>query len=323
MKRVLLTGCAGFIGWRTACLLLEKGCEVTGIDNMNDYYSPDLKEHRLGDINKHANFKFHRIDIEDKDALEEIFKKTSFDAVINLAARAGVRYSVENPRIYLSTNALGTLNLLELMKDFKIDKFVLASTSSLYAGEEPPFTEDMPVNTPISPYAATKKAAEALAYTYSFMYGINVIVARYFTVYGPSGRPDMSIFRFIKWIDEGTPLEVFGDGSQSRDFTYIDDIARGTIMAAEAGTGYEIINLGNNNPHDLNYVISLIENCLGRKSERKTLPFSKADLKATRADISKAKRILNWEPEIPLEEGVKSTVEWYLKNKHWLKDIKI
>jgi UDP-glucuronate 4-epimerase len=323
MKTILLTGCAGFIGWRTASLLLEKGARVFGVDNLNNYYSMELKNRRLKELTKHSNFDFTKADIEDKSSLAELFKKTRFDSVINLAARAGVRYSMENPGVYLSTNALGVINILELMKEFKVEKFILASTSSLYAGEKMPFNETLPVNTPISPYAATKKAAEALSYAYHFIYGINITILRYFTVYGPFGRPDMSIFRFIKWINEGSPVEIYGDGTQSRDFTYIDDIAEGTIKAEETARGYEIINLGNNQPYDLNHVISLIEKYSGKKAVKKNLPPSKVDVKTTRADISKAEEVLGWKPAVSLEEGVKRSVSWYSENRKWLEGIKL
>jgi len=274
-------------------------------------------------LKKYENFKFYHVDIENLEALKVIFEDNQIDGVINLAARAGVRYSLIDPFVYVRTNVTGTLNLLEIMKDKGIKKFVLASTSSLYAGQPMPFKETLPVNTPISPYAASKKGAEVMAYTYHFLYGIDVTIVRYFTVYGPAGRPDMSIFRFIKWIDEGKPIVIYGDGTQSRDFTYVDDIARGTIKAYGRETGYEIINLGGNKPHELNYVIDLIEKYLGKKAERIYKPFHKADLKATWADIEKAKEILNWEPQVPLEEGLKRTVEWHVENRDWLKNVNL
>ena len=323
MKYILLTGVAGFIGSKTAENLLKKEYMVVGLDNINNYYDVRLKERRLKDLAKHENFKFYQIDIEDFEALKVVFSDNRFDGVINLAARAGVRYSLENPFVYVKTNTLGTLNLLEHCKFYGVDKFVLASTSSLYAGQSMPFKEELAVNEPISPYAASKKGAEAMAYSYHYLYDIDVTVVRYFTVYGPAGRPDMSIYRFIKWIDENTPIELFGDGTQSRDFTYVDDIAEGTVRACEAKTGYEIINLGGNRPYELNYAIKLIEECLGNKAKRNLKPFHKADLKATWADIAKAQKILNWEPEISLEEGIKKTVEWYLDNKEWVKDIQL
>jgi nucleoside-diphosphate-sugar epimerase len=321
LKTVLLTGAAGFIGFKTGQELLKRGYRVIGVDNMNDYYDPKLKEYRLNLLKENENFKFYKVDIENLEALRVIFEDNEIDGVINLAARAGVRYSIENPFVYTTTNTLGTLNLLELMKEFGIKKFVLASTSSLYAGQPMPFKEDLPVNTPISPYAASKKGAEVMAYTYHYLYGFDVTVVRYFTVYGPAGRPDMCIFRFIKWIDEGTPITVYGDGTQSRDFTYVDDIAEGTIRAFETETGYEIVNLGGNRPHQLKEVIRLIEEYLGKKAEIVYKPFHKADLKATWADITKAKELLGWEPEVPLEEGLRRTVEWHRENRDFLREI--
>ncbi len=321
MKSVLLTGAAGFIGFKVALELLDRGYRVIGIDNMNDYYDPKLKEYRLGLLREKENFKFYRVDIENLEALRVIFEDNPIGGVINLAARAGVRYSIENPFVYTTTNTLGTLNLLELMKEFGVRKFVLASTSSLYAGQPMPFKEELPVNTPISPYAASKKGAEVMAYTYHYLYGFDVTVLRYFTVYGPAGRPDMCIFRFIKWIDEGKPITVYGDGTQSRDFTFVDDIVRGTVEAYQTKTGYEIINLGGNRPHQLKEVIGLIEKYLGKRAEIVYKPFHKADLKATWADISKAKRILGWEPQIPLEEGLRRTVEWHVQNREFVRGV--
>lgn len=230
-NKVLVTGVAGFIGSKTAEFLLQEGFEVVGIDNMNDYYDVRLKEHRLNENQGKPNFTFRKLDIEDIDALDTLFAEFGFNYVINLAARAGVRYSMINPHVYMTTNANATLNLLEMMRKHEIKKMVLASTSSLYAGQPMPFQETLPVNQPISPYAASKKAAEMMAYAYSYQYELDISVVRFFTVYGPAGRPDMSIFRFIKWIDEGGTIELFGDGSQSRDFTYIDDIANGVLKA--------------------------------------------------------------------------------------------
>ena len=321
--KVLLTGAAGFIGWKTAQKLLEQGHKVIGIDNLNNYYDTRIKKWRLSTLEGVSNFTFHRLDIENFDALRILFETEGpFDAIVNLAARAGVRYSIENPHIYFTTNANGTLNLLELAKDFGVKKFVLASTSSLYAGQPMPFKEDLPVNTPISPYAASKKAAEVVCYTYHYLYGLDVSIVRYFTVYGPAGRPDMSIFRFIYKIMKDEPIEIFGDGSQSRDFTYVDDIAEGTIKALKP-LGYEIINLGGNHPYKLIEVVNLIENYLGKKAKIQFKDFHKADLKATWADITKAKTLLGWEPKIPLEEGIKRTVDWFKENWNWVKELEI
>ncbi len=322
-RTILLTGSAGFIGWKTGELLLKEGYNVIGIDNMNRYYDVRLKEWRKGELERYEGFRFYNVDIENYGALRVLFDTYNFDVVINLAARAGVRYSMENPHVYMQTNAQGTLNLLELMKEKGVKKFVLASTSSLYAGQPMPFKEDLPVNTPISAYAASKKAAEVMAYTYHYLYGIDVSVVRYFTVYGPAGRPDMSIFRFIKWIDEGKPIKLFGDGTQARDFTYIDDIAKGTVLAMR-DLGYEIINLGGGrNPVSINEVINKIESLLGKKAKVERQEFHKADMKETWADIEKAERLLGWKPEVDLDEGLRRTVDWYKENKDWLKDISL
>jgi UDP-glucuronate 4-epimerase len=314
MKKILVTGAAGFIAACTAKLLLKQGVEVVGIDNMNDYYDVKMKQYRLKELKALPNFMFYKCDIEDAAGLKRVFKQHKFSAVMNLAARAGVRYSMENPYVYMTTNGNGTLNLLEKCREHGVRKFLLASTSSLYAGQKMPFKENLPVNTPISPYAASKKAAEVMAYTYHYLYGIDVSVVRYFTVYGPAGRPDMSVFRFIKWIDEGTPLELFGDGSQSRDFTYVDDIAAGSVKALK-DVGYKVINLGGNDPYDINHMIALIEKYLGKKATIDQKAFHKTDMKATWADISEAKKTLKWSPKISLEQGIRQTVEWYLENK--------
>lgn len=323
MKTVILTGTAGFIGCETAKELIGKGYTVFGLDNLNEYYDITLKEHRLNTLRKFDTFSFYMRDIENYEDICELFEVQGIDGVIHLAARAGVRYSIIDPFVYFTTNTLGTLNLLELCKRYNVKKFVLASTSSLYAGQKMPFTESLPVNEPISPYAASKKGAEVAAYTYHFLHGLDVTVLRYFTVYGPAGRPDMSIFRFIKWIDEGSSIEMYGDGTQMRDFTYVEDIARGTVKAFETETGYEIINLGGNKPFQMNHVISLLEEYIGKKAEISCKPFHRADLKATLADITKAKNILDWMPLISLEEGLKRTVDWHKDNSSWIKDLHI
>ena len=322
MKKILLTGAAGFVGSKVSEMLLEEGYQVVGLDNLNNYYDINLKLWRLDHLKQDNRFLFYKIDIETYEELKSIFHLGQFDAVINLAARAGVRYSLENPFIYLSTNAVGHLNLLELCREYRIPKFILASTSSLYAGQEVPFREDLPVNTPISPYAASKKAAEAMAYTYHYLYGLDVTILRYFTVYGPAGRPDMATFRFIKWIMEGVPLEIYGDGSQVRDFTYLDDIAEGTVKALKP-VGYEIINLGNNHPYQLSEAIKLIEEYTGKKAYFKYKEFHKTDMKTTWADIDKARKLLNWQPQVSLEEGIKRTVAWTKDNWDLISKIKL
>ena len=326
-KKYLVSGTAGFIASQVSKQLLDLGYNVVGVDNLNNYYDVRLKNWRLEQLKAHPNarnFTFSDLDIEDQANLSDLFQAEGpFDAVLNLAARAGVRYSMENPHVYLSTNAEGTLNLLECMRTQGCKKLVLASTSSLYAGQKMPFTEDLAVNEPLSPYAASKKAGELMAYSYHKLYQMDVSVVRYFTVFGPAGRPDMSIFRFIKWIDEGVPIEMFGDGSQSRDFTYVDDIARGTIAAIQ-DVGYEIINLGGGrNPVSLNTIISKLEELLGKKAKINHKPFHVADLMETWADISKAKSLLDWEPQISLDEGLEKSVQWYMDNRHWLKEIQV
>ncbi|MDR3275563.1 MAG: SDR family NAD(P)-dependent oxidoreductase [Endomicrobium sp.] len=319
---ILVTGAAGFIGGKVCELLAKSEKNVIGLDNLNDSYDVRVKKHRLNNLKKLKNVQFYKADIEIKKDIEKIVKKHKIGTIINLAARAGVRYSMENPFVYISTNVLGTLNLLEIAKENKMQKFILASTSSLYAGQKMPFVEGAAVNTPISPYAASKKAAEAMCYSYHYLYGLDISIVRYFTVYGPAGRPDMSIMRFIKWIDDGKPIELFGDGSQSRDFTYVEDIARGTIKSLKKA-GFEIINLGGSRSHKINYVITLIEKNLNKKAKYNYKPFHKADIVATLANIDKAKKILKWTPKVSLEQGIKKTVDWYLENKYWLKNINL
>ena len=316
----LVTGSAGFIGARVAEFLLEDGHAVTGIDNLNDSYDVRLKEWRLRRFEGRPGFRFLRQDICDRDGLRRLFR-TRFDAVINLAARAGVRQSVENPWVYFDTNVTGTLNLLEMCKEHEVPKLVLASTSSLYgASNEQPYREDAATDGPLSPYAASKKAAEALCYTYHYLYGLDVTVPRYFTVYGPAGRPDMSLFRFVKWIFEGQPVTVYGDGNQSRDFTYIDDIARGTVACLKP-TGYEIVNLGSDRPVVLMENIRLIERLVNKTAKIRFEPRHPADVLATWADISKARRLLGWSPQTDIEDGTGNLVQWYRDNREWARNV--
>ncbi|MDA0724428.1 MAG: GDP-mannose 4,6-dehydratase [Verrucomicrobia bacterium] len=326
-KKYLVTGVAGFIASQVCGQLLDLGHQVVGVDNLNDYYDVRLKDWRLEQLENSTNaenFHFEKLDIENHPALQILFDQFGpFDAVLNLAARAGVRYSMENPYVYLSTNAEGTLNLLECMRSSGVNKLVLASTSSLYAGQPMPFTESLPVNEPLSPYAASKKAAELMAYSYHKLYGIDVSVVRYFTVFGPAGRPDMSPYRFIKWIAEEETIQMFGDGSQSRDFTYVEDIARGSVAAIQE-VGYEIINLGGGrHPVSLNAIIERLESLLGKKAKIENKPFHIADLKETWADIDKAKNLLGWEPRVSLDDGLEKSVQWYVDNRDWLKDIEV
>ena len=306
---------------------LIKNYRINSLLGQNEPYKPLCLSNDSNGLvqadSSDKSFKFYHLDIENEQDVNRIFKEHQFASVLNLAARAGVRYSMENPHIYMTTNANGTLNLLEAMRHNDVKKMVLASTSSLYAGQEMPFIETLPVNTPISPYAASKKAAEVMAYSYHNLYDLDISVVRYFTVYGPCGRPDMCMFRFAEWIEKDISIELFGDGKQSRDFTYVDDIARGTI-AAQKELGYEIINLGGGkNPVAINHVIEQIELGLSKKAKLDYQPFHKADMMTTWADISKAKRILGWEPKVPLIEGINKTVEWHKTNRDLLADIRL
>ncbi len=318
MAIYLLTGAAGLIGAQTTELLLKEGHTVIGLDNLNDYYSVRLKHWRANQLNSYENFKFIEGDVEDSILMEQLLKEHKFDAILHLAARAGPRASLHHPLIYYSTNLTGTLHLLELMRMHDIQKLVMASTSSLYAGQPMPFVEDLPLNEPISPYAASKKAAELAAYTWHRQYGLDISILRYFTVYGPAGRPDMAVFRFIEAIYRGNPLTIYGDGSQSRDFTFCEDVARGTIAALKP-VGYGIYNIGGGNqPVSLNDLIETIQGILGKSAIIEHQPFHKADFKINWADISKARKTFGWKPETSLQVGIEKTVQWHLAERKLL-----
>lgn len=318
----LVTGACGFIGARVTELLLDEGHRVVGFDNLNDAYDIRLKEWRLAQLQPRENFRYVQGDVEDADGVFDLVAEVEPRAIINLAARAGVRASMENPGVYLRTNVGGLLNILEAMRRLGVMKLVLASTSALYAGCEMPFTEDLPVNHPISPYAASKKAAEVLASTYHHLYSLDISILRYFTVFGPAGRPDMSPLRFLKWIDEGTPIELFGDGSQSRDFTYVDDIARGTVAALRP-LGFETINLGGGqSPITIRAMIEAFAAELGQAPVIDQKPFNPSDMLHTQADIRKARRLLDWEPRTPPREGFRRTAAWYREHRAWLRQLK-
>ncbi len=321
MARYLVTGAAGFIGARVTELLLDSGHGVVGIDNMNDSYDVRMKEHRLKTLQSREGFSFFKSDISDRRAMENL-DTGSLDAVINLAARAGVRDSVLDPWAYVDSNMTGTLNMLELCRQRGIPKFVLASTSSIYGADAPlPTPETADSDHPLQPYAASKKGAEAMAHAYHFLHGLDVTVVVYFTVYGPIGRPNMSMFRFVKAIAEEQPIQLFGDGEQTRGFTYIDDIAGGTILALKP-VGYEIVNLGGHESISINDLITLFEKVLGRKAIIERKPRDSADMLASWADVSKAGRLLGWEPQVGLQEGVRRLAEWYIAERAWAKDIK-
>jgi nucleoside-diphosphate-sugar epimerase len=323
MARYLVTGAAGFIAAKVCEQLLAEKHMVVGVDSLNDYYDVHLKHWRLGQLQAGRGFIFYPLDIKNQTALDKIFAAHQFDAVINLAARAGVRASLEQPELYERANVFGEKNVLECQVKHGVKKHILASSSSLYAGCPMPFTEDQPITALQSPYAETKRKAELIAQRYHEEHGLDVSVLRYFTVFGPAGRPDMAPFRFIKWISEGKPITVYGDGTQARDFTYVDDIARGTVLALKP-LGYEIINLGGGrNPISLQTLIGLIEKALGKKAKINRRPASPADMKETWADIAKAQRLLGWAPTVSAEEGIRRTVEWHVANSAMLRDIKV
>jgi len=327
MANYLVTGAAGFIGSRVAEMLLEDGHRVLGIDDLNNAYDVRMKYWRMRGFSDYENFNFHQFDIGDRRIFEEselkdYFKRYKLDGIINLAARAGVRQSMEDPWVYLSTNVNGTLNLLELARQFEVPKFVLASTSSLYGLRAPlPTPETADTDHPLQPYAASKKGAEALCHAYHHLYGIDVSIFRYFTVYGPAGRPDMVMFRFIQWIFEGHPLIVYGDGDQWRGFTYIDDIARGTILGLKP-VGFDVINLGGHETLKINRLVQILEELSGQKAVIQYETPHPADLHANWANIDKARNLLGWEPLVNLNDGIANTVDWYEAQRSWVKQIK-
>jgi nucleoside-diphosphate-sugar epimerase len=323
MANYFVTGAAGFIASRVVELLLDAGHSVVGVDNLNDAYDVRLKHHRLARLQPRAGFRFEKLDISDREQVEASSladEGQRFDAVINLAARAGVRQSVANPWVYVETNMTGSLNLLELCRRRGIGKFVLASTSSLYGAHNSlPFSEEADTSRPLSPYAASKGGAEALCHTYHHLHGLDVTVFRYFTVYGPAGRPDMSLFRFTQWISEGRPVQVYGDGG-SRDFSYVDDIARGTILGLKP-LGYEVINLGSDRPYKVSEVIEMIEEQTGCRAKIVRSERHLADVPATWANIEKAGRLIGWKPEVSLPEGIARLVAWYNAEREWASQV--
>lgn len=318
----LVTGAAGFIASRVCEFLLQEGHQVIGVDNFDPAYDLRLKEWRLRRIESQPGFKFYKESICDLEILKRIVKNhPAIESVINLAAKAGVRDSVLDPWAYYDTNLTGTLNLLEICRNHQIEKFILASTSSIYGKDVPyPTPENAESSFPLQPYAASKKAAETLCHSFHFLYGLDITVLRYFTVYGPAGRPGMSMFRFAKWISEGHEVIVNGDGNQTRGFTYLDDIAKGTI-AALLPVGYEIINLGGHESISINDLIGKFEKIIGKNAEVHHYPAHPADMSASWADVSKAGRLLGWKPQISLDQGIKNIVEWYQQEHSWASQV--
>ncbi|QQS61448.1 MAG: GDP-mannose 4,6-dehydratase [Candidatus Moraniibacteriota bacterium] len=309
--KVLITGGAGFIGSKVAQVLRDRGDDVVIIDNFNDYYEPKLKRDRLTSLLKGREYTLYEGDIRDEKLLEKIFSKEGIDKVVHLAAMAGVRNSLKNPLLYEDVNIKGTMLLLEMGRKYAVKNFVYASSSSVYGNNtKVPFSETDFVDHPISPYAATKKATELLAYTYSHLYGIPTTGLRYFTVYGPWGRPDMALFLFVKNIFEGLPIDVYNFGKMSRNFTYVDDIVSGTIVVLDANQKCEVMNIGGDKEETLLRFIETIELNIGKEAKKNMLPIQPGDVPQTVADISKL-RSLGWSPTTRIEEGIKNFVLWY------------
>jgi UDP-glucuronate 4-epimerase len=331
MKKILITGTAGFIGYHISRQLLEEGREVVGIDNMNDYYDPVLKEARISLLTPYVSFKLVRMDLSDRAAMENLFVAEGFDGVINLAAQAGVRYSLVNPHSYVDSNLVGFMNVLEGCRHNGVKHLVYASSSSVYGlNETMPFSVHDNVDHPISLYAASKKSNELMAHTYSHLYNLPTTGLRFFTVYGPWGRPDMALFLFTKAILEGKPIDVFNYGNMKRDFTYVDDIIEGIFRLVPhipkprknddnldmtdpsiSFAPYRVFNIGNNNPVDLMHFIEVLENCLGRKATKNMLPLQAGDVPATYADITDLERDIGFKPSTPVEEGIEKFASWY------------
>jgi UDP-glucuronate 4-epimerase len=328
--RVLVTGAAGFIGSALSLRLLARGDEVLGVDNLNDYYDVTLKQARLDRLTPHPNFKFAKVSIEERPALEKVFHEFRPQRVVNLAAQAGVRYSLENPYAYVEANLVGFINILETCRHGKVEHLVYASSSSVYgANRKLPFSVQDSVDHPVSLYAATKKANELMAHTYSHLYGLPTTGLRFFTVYGPWGRPDMALFLFTRKILAGEPIDVFNHGHHTRDFTYVDDIVEGVIRtldrvpepdpaydplqpnSATSSAPYRVYNIGNSHPVQLSHYIEVLEACLGRKAEKNLLPLQPGDVPDTSAEVSELMTDTGYRPDTSVEEGVKRFVEWY------------
>jgi len=330
MAKILVTGAAGFIGYHTSERLLARGDEVVGLDNVNDYYDPTLKEARIARLSAKPGFRLFRMDLADRDGVARLFREERFDRVINFAAQAGVRYSITNPHAYIESNLVGFINILEGCRHTGVQHLTYASSSSVYgANTAMPFSVHQNIDHPVSLYAATKKANELMAHTYSHLYGLPTTGLRFFTVYGPWGRPDMAMFLFTKAILAGQPIDVFNHGKMQRDFTYIDDIVEGVIRTndhtaepnpawnsdapdpATSKAPYRIYNIGNNNPVELMYLIEIIEKELGRVAEKRMLPLQTGDVPATSANVDALVRDVGFAPQTPIETGVANFVAWY------------
>jgi UDP-glucuronate 4-epimerase len=315
MTKVLVTGGAGFIGSHTTEALLARGDEVICLDNFNDYYDPARKRKNVAPFEGRPRYRLYEGDIRDGERLEALFAAERPDKVMHIAAMAGVRYSIQHPELYESVNVRGLLNTLQVTRRHTVSNFVFASSSSVYGADSPvPFREDAPCSRPVSPYAATKRAGELLCYTYHHLYGLRCTCLRFFTVYGPRGRPDMAPYLFTRWVFDGEPLKMFGDGTTYRDYTYIDDIVAGVVAALDADFGYEIVNLGNSQTVMLRDFIALVEELVGRKANVVQTPPQPGDVPRTYADVSKARRLLGYDPKTPFAEGMVRFVEWYRRD---------
>lgn len=317
-QNILVTGAAGFIGSHTSQKLLSRGHQVVGLDNLNDYYSPERKQANLKEIRRSkggGNFRFELGDLRDRPYIDRLVERERFDAIVNLGAMAGVRVSIEDPHLYLDVNLTGTLNLLLACHKYSVGNFVLASTSSAYGATEIlPFVETDPCDRPLAPYSASKRAAEMMAYTYHHLFGVNATVLRFFTVYGPRGRPDMMAYKVLDNIFFDEPLQLFNGGEMWRDWTYVDDIAQGVCNAAERPLGYEVINLGRGEMVKLSDFVGIIEELSGRKSRTTSAPKMDADIDRSFADISKARRLLDYDPKVSVREGIENLWGWYRDN---------
>ena len=323
MERILVTGAAGFIGFHLSRALLERDYEVSGIDNLNDYYSVRLKEDRLAQLRDYRHFHFHQLDVAERPAVQELFQGLEGCAVIHLAAQAGVRHSLNNPDAYIDSNLLGFANVLEGCRHQAVQHLVYASSSSVYgANQKTPFSVTDPVDHPISLYAATKRANELMAHAYSHLYHVPSTGLRFFTVYGPWGRPDMALFKFTQSILAGSPINVYNNGQMQRDFTYIDDVVEGilrvlqkppTTATGNNGAPHKIYNLGNHQPVELLDLIELLERSLGKRARKNFLPMQPGDVPVTFADVSDLLQDVGFRPQTPIEAGVQRFVDWYLQ----------
>jgi UDP-glucuronate 4-epimerase len=314
--RILITGGAGFIAYHLASALMKSTAEVYLLDNFNDFYDPEIKRQNVRDLQSQGRAPIHIVDILDREKLRQVFEEVRPDAIVHLAAWAGVRPSLEKPEIYTSVNITGTVNLLELAKEFSTRCFIFGSSSSVYGGSKRvPFSEEDPVDRPVSPYAATKRAGELICHTYSHNFSMHITCLRFFTVYGPRQRPEMAIHKFAQLMFEGKEIPIFGKGDSRRDYTYVEDIVAGVLAAIEANPRFEIFNLGESQTITLMGLVELLETALGKKARIRFLPFQAGDMEITYADITHARQILGYNPQKPLKEGIRLFTDWFMQNR--------